>query len=403
MKIAVIVAEFPCISETFILNQITALLDAGHQVTIIALKERPADIIHENVIAYKLIKQTKYLKVISGSKIKKRLSVLLKALYYGFRFPIPMFKAIKYLLRNHDDFYINLYFLFIVIGQKYEIYHFHFGNIGKLGVFLKKVGLPGKMITSFHGYDINQIPLQKGEHYYKELFETGEYFVANSEFTRQQMIKYGCSEAKISIIPVGLHINEYPYKERHFSCEGPVEILTIGRLVEKKGYEYSIQAIAGLIKEGFNIHYTIAGNGVLRGELETLVVQLGISKCVTFTGEITQREVVRLYGTAHLFVLASVTASDGDKEGQGLVLQEAQACGIPVISTLHNGIPDGVLDGQSGILVPEKDVDSLIKVLRKLILDPSTWLSMGKAGREFVEAKYDMNVIVEQLVKLYKS
>jgi colanic acid/amylovoran biosynthesis glycosyltransferase len=254
MKIAVIVPEFPCISETFILNQITALLDAGHQVTIIALKENPADKIHENVIEYKLIENTKYLKIASAGKTKKRFSALLKAAYYGFRFPVPLFKAVKSLLGNREDFYINLYFLFLVIDQKFEVFHFHFGNSGKLGVFLTKVGLPGKMITSFHGYDINQIPLQKGEDYYKELFETGGHFIANSEFTRRQMIRYGCPEEKISIIPVGLRIEEYPYKQRHFPTEGPIEILTVGRLVEKKGCQYSIQAIAELIHQGFNIH-----------------------------------------------------------------------------------------------------------------------------------------------------
>jgi len=290
-----------------------------------------------------------------------------------------------------------------MIGQKAEVYHFHFGNVGRFGTILKKAGFSEKVVTSFHGYDINQIPLQKGKDYYKELFEIGDLFIANSNFTKTQMITLGCPENRIVVIPVGLHIKDFPYKERKYPSAGPVRILTIGRLVEKKGHKYSILAIARLIKEGFDIHYTIAGTGILKSELENLVSKLNIAENITFTGEITQQEAINLYNESHLFVLSSITASNGDKEGQGLVLQEAQACGLPVVSTLHNGIPDGVLNGQSGFLVPEKDIESLADVIKKLILMPASWQQMGKIGREFVNTKYRMEVLTLQIVRLYKK
>jgi colanic acid/amylovoran biosynthesis glycosyltransferase len=174
-------------------------------------------------------------------------------------------------------------------------------------------------------------------------------------------------------------------------------------LVEKKGYQFSIGAVAQLIKDGFNIHYTIAGGGPLLNDLEKMVHDFGIENHVTFSGEVTQEDVVQLYNRSHLFVLSSVTAKSGDKEGQALVNQEAQACGLPVVSTLHNGIPDGVLDGQSGLLVPEKDVTALTEAVKKLLGSPSLWPEMGRKGRQFVENKYDTNMITSQLICLYND
>jgi colanic acid/amylovoran biosynthesis glycosyltransferase len=90
-------------------------------------------------------------------------------------------------------------------------------------------------------------------------------------------------------------------------------------------------------------------------------------------------------------------------EGQALVLQEAQAMGLPVISTLHNGIPEGVLDGKSGLLVQEKSVDALVAAIEYLIDHPELWPAMGKNGREFVEARYDSKILNKKLMDLYIS
>jgi colanic acid/amylovoran biosynthesis glycosyltransferase len=117
----------------------------------------------------------------------------------------------------------------------------------------------------------------------------------------------------------------------------------------------------------------------------------------------TQDEVRELYADSHIFILSSVTAANGDREGQGLVLQEAQAMGLPVLSTLHNGIPDGVLDGESGFLVPEKDADALAEKLTYLIENPENWPEMGLAGRKFVEERYDINKLNDRLVKIYEQ
>jgi colanic acid/amylovoran biosynthesis glycosyltransferase len=404
MKIAVVVPSFPEISETFILNQITGFLDEGHEVEIIAFSKNIYSKTHQAIEDYKLMAKTRFPKKLSHKKLWARIGAIFDIFRYGIQFPRSVYKALRYLLWvNHEDFYSRLNFFFLMLSCKSDIYHFHFGQVGRFGAAVKKMGIPFQMITSFHGYDVNSIPLLEKNDYYSELFEQGDIFIANTAFTKNQAVKLGCNPSRICVIPVGLHIKNFPFYERHYPSEGPVEILTVGRLVEKKGYFYSLQAVARLIKNGFNIRYTIAGDGPLRNEMENLVNKLGISGHVTFTGKTTQQAVVQLYQRAHLFVLSSATASNGDREGQGLVLQEAQACGLPVISTLHNGIPEGVLDGQAGYLVPEKDIDALTNAIQKLLERPALWPRMGRTGREFVERNYEIKKLNEKLIGIYKE
>jgi colanic acid/amylovoran biosynthesis glycosyltransferase len=404
MKIAVVVPSFPAITETFIINHITGLIDEGHDVTIIALRENVSPQRHKIVDDYKLLSRTTFVKNIPSNKMLCRIYSAWLIFTNGLRYPRKITKALCYLLfLNRAEFYQKLFLAIALLPLRCDIYHFHFGQVGRLGAAVKKMGLPVKMITSLHGADVNQIPRQKEKDYYSELFETGDHFVANTEFTKKQAVDLGCDGNKISVIPVALHIRDFPFRARSIAGDETVQILTVGRLVEKKGHQYSIRAIAEIVQQSFKVHYTIAGDGPRRKLLEDLVDGLDLSEHVTFAGEVTQEEVIELYGKSHLFVLSSVTASNGDREGQALVLQEAQACGLPAISTWHNGIPDGILDGQSGFLVPEKDIDALATAIKKLLENPSSWAQMGQMGRAFVEKGYDTKVITTRLIHWYEG
>lgn len=404
MKIAIVVPGFPVISETFIVNHITGLIDHGHDVTVIALRKNIIAQQHKIIVDYNLLERTVFVRQIPSPKALRRICAVWLSLKYGLRFPVKMCRAWRYLLlKDRSDFYQKLYFLFAVLNRNHDIFHFHFAQTGRLGATLKKMRIPMKMVTSLHGADVNQVPQQKGEHYYADLFRFGDHFIANTEFTKTQALNLGCNSHLVSVIPVGLYLRDFPFRPRTIMDNETVRILTVGRLVEKKGLQYSIQAISLLIKEGYKIHYTIAGEGPLRDELEHLTQTLQITQSVSFTGELTQEKVIHLYNESHLFVLSSVTAQTGDKEGQALVLQEAQACGLPVVSTHHNGIPDGVLDGQSGYLVPEKDIDALANAVRTLIKNPDSWCNMGVQGRQFVEKKYDIHVVNKRVVELYEK
>jgi len=205
------------------------------------------------------------------------------------------------------------------------------------------------------------------------------------------------------MLPVGMDINFFNFRERYLRDRSLVKLLTIARMVEKKGLEYAIKAVSRVAQKYSNIEYNIIGDGILRSRLENLIKGLGISDKINLLGWKTQEELKSLLQEAHIFILTSVTAGDGDMEGQGLVLQEAQAVGLPVLSTLHNGIPEGVIDGKSGFLVPERDVDALVKKLEYLIEHPELWPEMGRYGRKFVEERYDIQKLNQRLVKIYEA
>ncbi len=404
MKVAIVVESFPSISQTFILNQITGLIDLGVDVEIYADFRDEVDKVHPDVKKYKLIELTHYTADIPKNKIY-RLLITIRLLFRATcKHPIKVFKYLFFLVIRREKTplrllcWINTFF-----GKNFDIIHCHFAPIGLQAVDLKKFGIRGKLVTTFHGYDVNRVPLTAGSNVYKRLFKEGDLFTSNTNFTKSQAVGLGCNENKIKILPVGLRIERFTYKSREIKSEGPVKILTVGRLVEKKGHEFAIRAIAKIVPEYPNVVYWIVGGGPLRSKLELLVSKLEIEKNIEFMGIRQEDEVLKIYQQAHIFLLSSVTASDGDREGQGLVLQEAQAVGLPVISTLHNGIPDGVLDGKSGFLVPEKNADALAEKLEYLILHPEVWSKMGKCGQEFVRKNYDTKVLNQRLLKIYQE
>ena len=407
MKIAFIVSEFPALSQTFILNQITGLLDLGHEVEIFAEFNPKERKVHPDVEKYRLMERVHY-SAMPHNKIKRILKAIFVIVTNFHKSPLKILKSLNIFKYGKTALsltllYTLLYTIIPFLNKKFDIIHCHFGPNGIIGVYLKEIGIPGKYVTSFHGYDVNSYPKIMGENVYNVLFKNGDLFTANTNFTKQQVVKIGCDEKKIIILPVGLRIARFKFSTRKIQNGDLIKILTVGRLVEKKGYEYAIRAIVKIVAKHENIFYMIAGDGPLRDKLESLVSELGAKNYVKFMGAVEEDEVLKLYQQAHIFVLPSVTASNGDREGQALVLQEAQAVGLPVISTIHNGIPEGVLNGKSGYLVPEKDVDALAEKLEYLIEHPEIWPDMGRYGRKYVEEKYDVNKLNQKLMGIYQK
>lgn len=403
MKVAFIIDVFPALSQTFILNQITGLIDLGHEVEIFARTNPNEPKIHSDVEKYRLMERVHYDPVAPRNKIHSALTALQLIFRFLPRHPILLTRTIILLFRRRMFFVRWLVWFGRFFDKRFDIIHSHFGPNGFRALYLREIGLGGKLITTFHGYDVNRYPQTEGKDVYNELFEKCDFFTANSNFTKLQAVKLGCDEKKITVLPMGVRIDKFIFRPREIKPGQRIVILTVGRLVEKKGHQYAVRAIRELITRHQNIVYLIAGDGPLKNRLESLVVELDLQRYVRFPGGLEEDEILEVYRKAHIFVLPSVTASDGDSEGQALVLQEAQAAGIPVVSTFHNGIPDGVLNGESGFLVPERDVDALAEKLEYLIGHPEIWPEMGRCGREFVEKNYNIRRLNRWLAEIYQQ
>ena len=198
---------------------------------------------------------------------------------------------------------------------------------------------------------------------------------------------------------MGLNPDDFPFRERTLTPGQPVRILSIGRLVEVKGHEFLIRAMAELRKKHPEVHCDIIGDGPLRPQLQALIDQLALPN-VTLHGSRAGAAVRQMIAESHLLVMGSVSV-EGDQEGQGLVLQEAQASGLPVLATRHGALPEGMLDGRSGFLVPEKDVAAMAGKLEYLVEHPGLWPELGRCGREFVAQRYDIRNLNRQLADIY--
>lgn len=404
MRIAFIVTEFPTLSETFILNQIAGLLDRGHQVDIYAKKLRKEPKIHPIVTQYQLLQCTYYFPSIPHHPLLQALKGMKLFLTHFWINPLLLLRLVNVFTYGSQalSFYL-VYKAIPFLGKPpYDIIHCHFGPNGIYAKNLRKMGiLQGKLVTTFHGYDISLNLHKYGDWVYNSLFEAGDLFLPISYCWQKRLIELGCDPQKIKVLRMGIDCRLFQFTPRGMNSTKTADILTIGRFVEKKGIEYGIRAVALLIRSGYCVKYKIIGDGPLRNHLQKLSEELQVSQHVLFLGWQQQEEVAIELAAADIFLAPSLTSQEGDQEGIPVVLMEAMAMGLPVVSTLHSGIPELVQDGLSGFLVPERDVDALASKLRYLLDHPERWSQMGQVGREFVEKYYNARDLQEQLEALY--
>lgn len=408
MRIAFILGRFPVISEPFILNQISGLVKAGHEVDIFALQGPPiehTDKVHPDVEKYSLLDRTYYPPTRPERKWLrpfKAWTLILANLH----------KKSWTSLQTRDSKYgksAKTWLLFFrslpFLGKEpYDIIHCQFGPFGVIGTQLRDAGLlQGKLITTFRGFDISRYVREQGTDIYDDLFAKGDYFLANCEFFRQKAIALGCPPDRIVEHGSGIDCDGFRFQSRIPAADGIVRIATTGRLVEKKGIEYAICAIDCVLRQHTNLEYHIIGDGPLAGFFQNLVRELKIEKHVIFHGWKDRQEIIEILDACHLFVAPSVTAADGNQDAPVNTLKEAMAMGLPVISTEHGGIPELVQDGISGYLVPERDADAIAQKIIHLIENPELWPEMGARGRAKVEQKYDINTLNAELFELYQS
>ncbi len=402
MKIAFIVYEFPKLSESFIVNQITGLLDLGHDVRIFADHDPQEPEINIDVLRYHLTDRTCYIRPIPENKTIRRLKTLLLILSNLLKAPVRLSKALKILLTRPEGFSYNLlYYAFAFLRKEFDVVHCHFGPAGNIGAFLKQAGFGAKLITTFHGYDVTKYIAQYGPDVYRPLFSNGDLFTYNSEATKAKILALGCPPDRMTKLPMGIHLDRILFAERKISSDEQINILSVGRLTEMKGREYAIKAVAKIAKKFPNVTLNIVGDGPLRESLQKLINDLGAADAIHLLGWVGSNQLDLLYETSHIFLHPSVTASDGNMEGQGVVLLEALAYGLPIVATSHGAFPETVGDSAGGFLVPERDSDALAERLEHLITNPQTWPHLGKTGREHVQQHYDIKSLNQKLARIY--
>jgi colanic acid/amylovoran biosynthesis glycosyltransferase len=403
-RIALLLDNYPAVSETFIDNQILSLIDLGLDVTILSFGRGLPDTsgLHEGT--RRILANARVIRVPVPRPSKQRLMDL------GFLLLHPV-ATLRILLRAlgkgelpgpYDFIRLVMASVGLAGGPRtFDHVLCHFAQNGQFGTWLRDMGLiEGRLVTFFHGYDFSERVQAHGPDLYKRLFERGDLFVANTNYTRRRILDIGAPEARMALLPVGLYPDRFPFRPRSGTAGQTIRFLSIGRLVEKKGHIYAIEALALVRAAGIDAKLGIIGEGPTRGELEAAIQRLDLGEHVRLLGRRSQEEIARLADTADIFVLASTSARSGDVEGQGLVLQEAQALGMPVIASNHNGFPEGLREGESGLLVPERDPPALAAAMVDLARHPERWAPMGTAGSQWVRRTFDQAYLTQQLLIL---
>ena len=378
------------------LNQITGLLDRGHSVSIFAERVSLDTEEHPEVEQRGLRCLTRH-ESLPDSPLDR-----LRRMPWNWREARTYLRALNAFRFGGTALSLRLIWsVGLVDGDSdFDIVQCHFGALGRKAALLRRVGaLRGKIVTAFHGEDIVNYPRRFGGNVYAPLFATGDLFLPISDRWNTELVALGCPPHRIHVHRMGIELDRFPPRSTA-SLDTRLRIITVARLVEKKGIADGIRAVARL---GSNVEYVVVGDGPLRAELEAVARTCGIADRVRFAGPLPRTRVVELLREATVFLAPSVTASDGDIEGLPVSIMEAMAVGLPIVTTRHGAIDELVEHGVSGWLVAERDVSGLAERLAHLVDDPGAGVRLGIAGRARIAQEFDAAKLVERLEALYGS
>lgn len=407
-KIVHVLSIFPSKSETFIINLIVESLRAGFSSQILTDHLRSIEQSSQQELLTKngLYQNAETFNPVVPENKLKRLFLAVFILIKNLKHFAVFFRTLnskKYGLKSKT---LKMWFQAGVFLKHRDatVFHGHFGINGKLLAEMKAIGaIKGKLITSFYGYDtfstdINREALKKE---YSGVFAYSDYIITSSQYLYDNLMELNAPKDKIIINPVGVNQEIFEFKKRAY--KDSLNIITVGRLIKLKGQHYGIDAIKILKDKGYNITYTIVGDGEEYEALQERINRNQLQNVVTLLGSKTQKDIIDLLYDNNLFLMTSITNEEGRAEGQGLVTAEAQASGLPVVAFDSGGVSETIDDKKTGFVVEEKNVQAMAEAIEKFIVEPELINKFGYAARKFVEQNFSNTIQSNRILKLYQS
>jgi colanic acid/amylovoran biosynthesis glycosyltransferase len=339
--VAIVAKQFPTVSETFVLNHVTGLVDLGFDVDIYAFgAEDLPSYGHRQLEEYGLPDITTYLPAGFDRDACAR------------RFA----------------------------ERGYAAVHCHFGIVAEQMAYLR-TSLPAAVfVATFHGADIRRA-LAEGPGTLQATFGAFDWFVSICRYNRERLEQLGCPAERIIDLPNGVDPSLFlPGTRRPDSM---VRIVTVARLHPDKNLAFGLQVMQGLSHAGLEFHYDVIGHGRERHNLEAQAAELGISSRVTFHGQCPQHVVAEKLAQADLFFLPS------QAEASPVCILEAQACALPVVATRVGGIPELIEEGVTGFVIDSDDRHAAVDRLLQLAKRPELRERLGRNGRRNVQERHD--------------
>ena len=395
MRVAFIVGGFPKLSETFVLDQVTGLIDLGHDVDIYARRRPGEAAMHPEVRTYGLVARTRYFELprTRPGRVARFCQAAASGLWWDPKRTAACLTrahaASPYMLLN------NVMHGAAFRGREYDAVMCHFGGNGIDFVFLKVMCPRWRFVTMFHGDDL-LIGDEDGPEVFGELRARGDAFLVTTDvYGRRKLRDYGFPEGKIVTHRLGIPVKKIAFRERATKGD-EMRVLSVARLIPKKGLEFGIRAVVGLqaANPRLRVRYRIVGDGPLRPVLGRLAADLGATDTVEFLGAMTSDDVMQWMRDSDVFLLPSLS------EAGGRVLLEAQASGLPLVASRVDGVPEMVREGRSAVLVPPADVPAAMAALQELADRRDLWPQMGHEGRQHVEERHDIGALNRELADI---
>ncbi|MDX9971890.1 MAG: glycosyltransferase [FCB group bacterium] len=390
LNVAYLAPEFGAVTSTFIYREIEALESLGARVDTYSTRRPSESLVSAEAVP--LIERTTYLYDLSKSQ------VLLDAGAMKFGSPLRYFQTATKLL--HDVFAAKvptpadrakLVWHFLVacslarrlVARKTQHLHAHFAHV-PTSIAMYAAGLAGIPYSfTAHANDIFERPTAL-----REKVARSGFGACISEYNRRHLSDIGCAPAKLDIVRCALDVENYDYRDPKPPGDPPM-LYSVGRLVEKKGIGILIEALKHLRDRGVAFQCRIVGNGPLTDALAAQVRELGLQDRVNLAGGQPQERVKEWFREADVFVLPCVVAASGDRDGIPVVLMEAMALGVPVVTTAVSGIPELVEAERSGLVVPPGDALALADALERLLGDPELARRLAREARTTLETTFE--------------
>lgn len=376
MKITILTSRYPDVTKTFVSEPVRWLENQGHRVSVIASHRSPRRDVEAAVAPARTAELAASTKVAAGARHPLRyLRNLRRARALDGRRKRLSASRIAQLATLPE-----------VAGADHLLAHF-----GPVGLKWLPVAAVARRPLSvfFHGYDGSSYP-RKRPGVYDELFASRAGILTHSDYMKGRLIGLGAPPSGIGVVRLSAD-SAFLRACRSPRATTPRRVVTIGRLVEKKGIDDSLEAFArSRTACSEDWRYEVIGEGGARGELESLVDRLGLKADVALRGFVGRSDVFDSLSAASLFILASKTAASGDSEGTPVSIMEAATLGVPIVSTRHAGIPE-LLPPEAereGFLVREGDVGALTAAITRLMRDAKLRKRWGEACRAFALAHH---------------
>lgn len=410
-RIAYVLARFPSLTETFIHREIEELKRMGCRLTIFAVGRSKSKELGRH--AEKFSNFTYYRPPLFSARL------ISAQVYFLFKSPAKYISALLFIVvKNRTDpgvmvktvrnFPCAVYFAKKMEEIGVELIHAHFAYIPTSMAMVAAGLLNIDFSFTAHAWDI-----YVSDTMLMEKMKSAKFVVTCNEYNKKYLEDFCGGEFKEKIHRVyhGIDVDGFGENARVSSnriIDSSIMekrrdlsyILSVGRLEEKKGFDYMIEACGILKRKGYRFFSSIVGEGKQRGKLERMIDRHGLKEDVCLTGELSQEELLPLYTRADIFVMPCIIGADGDRDGLPNVLIEALALGIPSVATDISAIPELVKDGETGLLVAQKDAEALALAVEKLILDKDLGKSMAVSGKRRVMEMFDIKKNTGRLLEL---